>query len=110
MWNHINILITKKDFKEEKNIDNDIIKEDKMIHTNVVKEEDGILINIHGTRQSSKSLFNEMLSNTNKYYKLEITNSLFNKILSKTNNYYKLEKSQQKHMESKERKLCNNQP
>jgi oligoribonuclease NrnB/cAMP/cGMP phosphodiesterase (DHH superfamily) len=39
-----------------------------------------------------------------------ITKPLFNRILSETNNYYKLEKLQQQYMESKERKLCNNQP
>ena len=37
MWNHIDTLISRKDFKEYKNID-----------INITKEEDGILINIHG--------------------------------------------------------------
>jgi hypothetical protein len=39
-----------------------------------------------------------------------ITKPLLNTLLSKTNNHYKLEKLQQKHMESKERKICNNYP
>jgi hypothetical protein len=38
-----------------------------------------------------------------------ITKILFNKLLSETNNDYKLEKLQQKHMESREIKLFNNQ-
>jgi hypothetical protein len=37
-----------------------------------------------------------------------ITKPLFNKILSYTNIYYKLEKLQQKYMDSREIKLCNN--
>jgi hypothetical protein len=39
-----------------------------------------------------------------------IKKPLYNKLLLETNNYYKLEKLQKQYMESKERKLCNNQP
>ena len=38
MWNHIDTLITKKYFKEE-----------KKLNIRIFKEEDGIVINIHGT-------------------------------------------------------------
>ena len=38
MWNHIDTLITKKDLKEDKKID-----------INIIKEDDGILINVHRT-------------------------------------------------------------
>ena len=38
-WNHIDTLITRKDFSKDKKID-----------INIIKEEDEILINIHGIR------------------------------------------------------------
>jgi hypothetical protein len=44
-WNHIDTLITRKHFKEEKKVD---IK--------IMKEEDGILVNIHGTRHHKITL------------------------------------------------------
>jgi hypothetical protein len=49
-WNHIDTLITRKNFKEEKKVD-----------INIMKEEDGILLNIHGTRHHKNTLQQDII-------------------------------------------------
>jgi hypothetical protein len=57
-WNHIDTLITRKHFKEDKKVD-----------INIMKEEDGMLVNIHGTRHHrnhySKRYYQRPITTTN---------------------------------------------
>jgi hypothetical protein len=62
------------------------------------------------TRRLLSALSRKKIEYLSIFLEQGITKTLFNKILSKTHNYYKLENLQQRYMESKERKLCNNQP